>query len=172
MLTTGPPSAATPRPLRIERPRNGRYDVAITNAQSAIPGASGLMNGRPVYTVYVPMATAKDWILQYALRDGGESRPHNGTVVSLDEPAPITAPYAYVLLRPASKFDGAGRYGFVHGSITTSGRFEGLQVVGGGGFDNAAEVLRSLGQWEFIPAAKDGVPVAIEVLVCIPASGN
>jgi hypothetical protein len=173
-----PPTAAAPKQFRIERPKTGRYDVAITIAQSAIPGADGLMIGRPVYTVYIPMATAKDWILQYALRENaGAARPRNGTVISLDDPVPITAPYAFVLLRPITRYNGGGRYGFVHGSITATGKLEGLRIVGeagipGGGFDDAVEFLRSLGQWEFIPAAKDGVPVATEVLLCIPVGGN
>lgn len=144
--------------------------MAITNAESGIPGAVGLMKGRPVYTVYVPMGTIRDWVLQYAAIEhaGAGSRPRNGTVVSLDQPAPLSAPFAFTVQRPELKFKGDGRYAFVHGFINAGGKFESLQVVGTTGFENPENVLGNLIQWEFRPAMKDGVPIAVEVLLCVP----
>ena len=33
---------------------------------------------------------------------------------------------------------------------------------------NMPELLQALASWEFRPATKDGVPIMVEVLLCIP----
>ena len=172
--TAGPPgpsrvAAPMPKPIRMEHPRNGQYDVAVTLSASALPGAAGLLKGRPVYTVYLAVGTSKDWVLQYAPNDGASVGPRNGMVVTLDQPAPMTAPYAFVILRPpVARISGGARYGFVHGLINATGRFENMSAVGPAAFEDSREILQTLKDWEFRPATKDGVPVAVEFLLCIP----
>jgi hypothetical protein len=158
--------------LRTEYPRSGAYDVAIANAESSVPGSAGLLRGRPVYSVYVSTGTGKDWVLQFAaLGTSAAASPDNGTVISLDRisTAPLHAPFAFVILRPPvlHLLDDA-RYGFVRGIINVNGRFEALQISGPYRFEDPVELLRSLGLWEFRPATRDGVPVPVEVLLCIP----
>jgi hypothetical protein len=64
--------------------------------------------------------------------------------------------------------DGA-RYGFIHGFVNASGRFEQLTEASDPVIENLDSVLESLRLWEFRPATKDGVPAVVEVLLCIPS---
>jgi len=157
---------------RTEYPRSGAYDVAIANAESSVPGSSGLLRGRPVYSVYVSTGSGKDWVLQFAALGTSAVSPGHGAVISLDRisTTQLHAPFAFVILRPPvlHLLDDA-RYGFVRGIINVEGRFEALQISGPFRFEDPVELLRSLSMWEFRPATRDGVPVPVEVLLCVPA---
>jgi hypothetical protein len=73
---------------------------------------------------------------------------------------------------PAAKLGQAGLVDadviMVHGFIDESGRFQGLSVAFPPAFPHAQFVLDALRQWQFRPAAQDGQPIKVEVLLIVP----
>jgi hypothetical protein len=174
---TGVPAVVGPRPsssqppgtARIEMPRNGNYEVVVTQNAGVIPGSAEFLRGRPVYSVYLHAGDKKDWILQYCLPASDEAPRKNSVVIRLSDPAQVGGPYAVVMLRPAVTFAAPDiRYAMVHGFINKDGHFEQLSEVGDRALKNMPELLQALAAWEFRPATKDGAPVMVEVLLCIP----
>jgi hypothetical protein len=153
---------------RITRPSDGRYEVAIVQSSAPIPGSAGLLKGRPVYSVYVPVGTSKEWILQYCLPADDTHAAARSQIVQLGNVTPITGPYAFSIIGPLVQFRAGVRYAFIHGYVNVSGRFEQLAEAGDQVIENIDTVLESLAQWEFRPATKDGVPAVVEILLCIP----
>ena len=158
----------TPGPTRLIRPTNGAYEVAIVQSSGVVPGSSGLLKGKPVYSVYIPVGTGKEWILQYCVPPDDTRPAARSQVVQLGSITPITAPYAFSIVGPAIQFRMGARYAFIHGFVNVSGRFEHLAEASDQEIENIGTVLESLGQWEFRPATKDGVPAMVEILLCIP----
>ena len=161
-------TAATAGPTRLIRPPTGTYEVAIVQSSGVVPGSRGLLKGKPVYSVYIPVGTGKEWILQYCLPEEDAHPAARSQVVQLGTITPITAPYAFSIIGPAIQFREGARYAFIHGFVNASGRFEHLEEASDREIENIAAVLESLGQWEFRPATKDGVPAVVEILLCIP----
>ena len=56
----------------------------------------------------------------------------------------------------------------VRGNISDKGHFDQLALVFPQELEKRDLLLRSLGQWEFRPASRDGVPTGVEVLLIIP----
>lgn len=161
-LTTVPP------PVKVEHPIAGHYEVAVVQSSGVVPGSAGLLSGIPVYSVYVSVGTAKEWILQYCL-PSSEPREHRvSQVIQLGSVTPLSAPYAHLILRPAVSFRTAVRYAFIHGLVNAAGRFEQLSEAGEPAIENIGAVLQALQKWEFRPASRDGEPTTVEVLLCIP----
>jgi hypothetical protein len=163
-----PKTAATNGPTRLVRPPTGTYEVAIVQSSGVVPGSHGLLKGKPVYSVYIPVGTGKEWILQYCLPEEEAHPAARSQVVQLGTITPITAPYAFSIIGPAIQFREGARYAFIHGFVNASGKFEHLEEASDREIENIAAVLESLGQWEFRPATKDGVPAVVEILLCIP----
>ena len=83
------------------------------------------------------------------------------------EVAALDAPWPYNIVRPnipAGSVDAI----MVHGFVNQAGRFEALSIAFPSGFAQAPFVLGSLAQWQFRPAAQNGQPVRVEVLLIIP----
>ena len=165
---SGASSTAARVPTRLIRPQTGTYEVAIVQSSGVVPGSSGLLKGKPVYSVYIPVGTGKEWILQYCLPADDAQPAARSQVVQLGNITPITAPYAFSIIGPTIQFRPGARYAFIHGFVNASGRFEHLAEASDQEIENIAAVLESLGQWEFRPATKDGVPAMVEILLCIP----
>ena len=162
-------SISTSTPLRIVRPITGNYEVAVVQSSGAIPGTAGLLKGRPVYSVYLSLGRGREWILQYCLPP--EEKPRQQSqVVQLGNITPLSAPYAYLILKPTIQLRDGVRYGFIHAFVTTAGRFDHIVEVGEPVIDHVEEVIEALAKWEFRPAAKDGAPTMVEVLLCIPSA--
>jgi hypothetical protein len=161
--------ARAPGPTRLIRPQTGTYEVAIVQSSGVVPGSNGMLKGKPVYSVYIPVGAGKEWILQYCLPvDDAAAPAARSQVVQLGNITPITAPYAFSIIGPAIQFRAGARYAFIHGFVNATGRFEHLAEASDQEIENIASVLESLGQWEFRPATKDGVPAMVEILLCIP----
>jgi hypothetical protein len=60
----------------------------------------------------------------------------------------------------------------VHGFVNEAGRFESLAVAFPPEFPQAQYVLSALAQWQFRPAAENGHPARVEVVLIIPEVGN
>lgn len=163
-----PELPAQPQPIHMLHPETGDFDVVVVQSGvgGAIPGSEGVIQGRPVYTVYIAVGAPKEWILQYAV--AGESGGGNAQVVSLESPAPVNAPYPIETLIPTTLQQRRRGFLLIHGTLDREGRWSGLSVVGGDPPDFKEETLPALEQWRFRPATRDGVPVAVEILLAIP----
>jgi hypothetical protein len=145
-------------------PRDGHFGSVIVgdSLQDQYPEIGEIWSGRLTYTAYLHVGLAKSWILQYSLPHA-TAASQAGTVAHLD------APWPYSIVRPnlqAGAIDADAL--MVHGFVNQSGRFETLSVLFPEGFSGAQFVLAALKQWQFRPAAQDGQPAKVEVLLIIP----
>lgn len=182
VLTTAPAGGSTnadtaPVPSGwtvIVRPAGGHFDAVVVQSTSLdqFPEGKDLLTGRPIYTVYIPVGSPKDWALYFCVP--GEKPPPAsvGPVVDLGPPvAPLQAPYPTRLVRPGIGVASYYNYMLVHGYVTAAGRFADLRVVKSIEPDTDAAVIASLAGWEFRAATKDGVAITVEFLLSIPVSG-
>ncbi|HUI44201.1 MAG TPA: energy transducer TonB [Terriglobia bacterium] len=131
----------------------------------------GVLRGRKIYTIYLPMP-GKSWILQFC---AGNSAPLPGAqtrVLQIQmEPllVPPTAIDQFDFHRPPVQIDKPNPMIILHGSILADGSVGKLQILKGFGslIDEAAAA--AFARWKFSPALRGGDPVAVEVLVGIPA---
>ena len=157
-------SGTQPTVTRIVMPKDGRFGVVVVGSSMAeqYPETEGLWGSRMVYTVYLHVGRAKNWILQYSLPAAAD----NGTVARID------APWPYVMERPElAPGDLNGDAIMVRGAVNTSGRFEKLALVFPVDFAQAKFVLGALEQWRFRAAMQNGLLTTVEVLLIIPAEG-
>jgi hypothetical protein len=157
--------------LRQIHPTNGVFDIVVVQNSSseAFPESTGVLSGRPIYTVFLQVGAPKDWILQYCIPKSTDLPMQNGPVVRLGNPAPVKAPYPLVTMRPPLVVRQGGSYLLIHGYVDEAGRFKDLNVVRGAAEPATKIVLTCLAHWEFRPATRDGVPVRVEILLAIPA---
>jgi hypothetical protein len=153
-----------PGTTTITLPKEGQFGVVVMGSTAAAPypESTGTLSGTMVYTVYLRVGQRKNWILQYCLpRNAGPSVRPTGT-----QAPPLEAPWPYHMVRP----DQAGDtdYALVHGMVNTEGRFEKLSITFPEDLESKDLLLRSLKQWAFRPAKRDGVPLTVEVLLIIP----
>lgn len=156
--------------LRIVRPITGNYDVAVVQSGASIPGTAAFLKGRPVYSVYLSLGGGREWILQYCLPPDEKRPAARSQVVTLGNVAPLTAPFAYLILKPTIQLRDGVRYGFIHAFVNASGRFDDVKEVGDPVIENVEAVIEAIEKWEFRPASKDGLPTLVEVLLCIPSA--
>jgi len=145
-------------------PKDGQFGAVVVGAslQEKYPEMSGVWNDRVAYTVYLHVGLARSWILQYSLPAASEAASA-GNVTRLE------APWPYNIVRPNIPPDAINSDALlVHGFVNQAGRFESLAIAFPPGFPEAQFVLDSLKQWQFRPAARDGKPERVEVLLIIP----
>lgn len=155
--------------IRINHPSNGNFDVVILQSVTMddLPDVGGALSGNPVYTVYLSVGDAREWLLEYCIPAGANSR-NTSYQVNIDDPGVVTAPYPLSTLIPGNVSDlPHPEHIVLHGILSTAGT---LREVKATRADNALvrEVLPLLSQWEFRPALRDKVPVEVEVLLIIP----
>jgi len=168
---TGPGNA--PGPGLVVRPATGYFDAVVVQSSPTdqYPESRGLLSGRPIYSVYLPLGTARDWTLFYCV-PGEKPDPGNGAVISLGTAGPqLKAPYPTKLVKPAIALPSWQKYVLVHGVVNKEGRFENLRVVRSIKPETDQALLLSLGNWEFRAATREGAAIAVEFLLSIPARG-
>jgi len=171
--TTESHPAAQPAPaqavVRIEHPPGAVADVVVVQPapMDGTIETSGALSGRPVYSVFLHVGAARQWILQYCVPGEDQSTVVTGGVVRLGSPAPLSAPYPKVTYLPALR-PKPGTYLLVHGYINPAGRFEALRPLRAADRDEVAAIIPVLERWEFRPAMREGQPVRIEILLAIP----
>jgi hypothetical protein len=148
---------------KIALPKDGQFGSVVVGAalEDQFPELNHVWAGRLAYTVYLHVGLARSWILQYSLplTDNAQT----GTVARLD------APWPFNIVRPNLDFDDDEAEAImVHGYVNQAGHFEGLHVVFPPQFSQTQFVLASLQQWQFRPAARNGQPTRVEVLIIIP----
>jgi hypothetical protein len=150
--------------VRITLPRNGQFGVVVVGStmEEQYPETSGIWSGRMAYSVYLHVGMAKNWILQYSL-------PRAADAAAAGYLTRVDAPWPYYIVRPDLA---AGQVNadalMIHGFVNEAGRFEGLTVAFPPEFAQARLVLDDLEQWQFRPAAQNGKPAKVEVLLIVP----
>jgi hypothetical protein len=170
-----PRAAATASVLAIEStrkdfPTDGVFDVVVQSAgPESLQESTGVLSGKPVYSVYLQVGGRRDWILQYCVPASDAAAPvTSGPVVRLGGPGRLTAPYPLVTYRPPIAHYGS-KYLMLHGFVNADGRFQDLHAIGAHDPADAALAISVLSRWEFRPAAQDGKRVRVETLLAIPA---
>lgn len=160
----------------ITRPANGSFDLVVTQTSTLdqFPEGKGFLTGRPIYSVYITVGTKRDWTLFFCVPGShpgsAHSDPHVVNLASTDPP-PVRAPFPTRMVRPHADVPSFFKYILVHGYVTAAGRFDKLQIVKSS-IDAADQaVLAALQGWQFRSATRDGVPIAVEVLLSIPVLG-
>lgn len=139
-------AASRPAAARIELPADGRPRVSVL-------GESPYMPGFVVATIYLKIGVPRDWILEYWIPGGATA---------------LTAPWPYVMLRPPVRIPALAETVLVRGHLTAEGLLEQLCPADNGAIPDQAELFDALSQWKFRPAARNGNPVAVEILLVIP----
>ena len=164
---------SSPGALTINRPPAGTFDAVVVQSSPVdqYPESRGLLSGRPIYSVYVSMGTARDWTLFFCV-PGEKPQSGNGPVVVLGPMgAPVKAPFPLKTLKPTIKLPSYEKYVLVHGLVNKDGKFEGLKLVRPVRPETDQALLAALASWEFRAATRDGVAIAVEFLLSIPATG-
>jgi hypothetical protein len=170
----GPSAAITAAPrIRIANPPNGAFDVVVTQSATppALQGLGVSLAGSPVFTVYLKVGDDREWLLQYCLPVA--SKPvTNPYEIFVGAPAAIVPPYPLSTVIPKSILGrrSASSVAF-HGRLTASGAFLNLELTP----QKSAlglQILPMLDDWRFRPAAVDGRPSEIEILLVVPGQIN
>jgi transposase-like protein len=134
--------------------------------------AYGALRGGKIYTVYLGMS-GRPWILQYCEVPNPTSPPPSQSRVIQIEP-PLVPP------EPKEKFDfhrllvpidKKNALIVLRGIIREDGSVDHLSVFQGIDSEMDRTALVAFGKWKFTPASRGGKPVAIEILIGIPANG-
>jgi hypothetical protein len=157
-------------PIRTIHPNNAVFDIVVQSSSSgALPDTTGLLSGKPVYTVYLQVGTQKDWVLQYCRPAAAQRALQTaGNVVQLGSPPPIKAPYPLVTVVPPFPLQPVADYLLVHGFLERGGRFKALRLIRESSRELRERLFPFLEQWEFRPGTRDGLPVLLEILLMIP----
>lgn len=153
---------------RIVLPKDGQFGAVIVGSslEEVYPEAAELWGGRLAYTVYLHVGLAKGWILQYTLPPAVEAAAGGNA-------GRLAAPWPFTIVRPNLALSDINADALmVHGIIDTAGRFESLAVAFPPRYQQADFVIGSLRQWEFRPATQGGKPIAVEILLIIPAEND
>lgn len=156
-------------------PPKNRFAMVVTAGPVGGGGLHiyGVLTGGKVYTVFLPMPE-KNWILQYCATNGADSQAKGQT-------SSVTVALSFGLIppdvekrfdfhRPPLPPDQKKRMIVLQGIIDKNGSVENLKVYQG--VQNIADqaALAAFNRWKFKPALKNGKPIAVEILVGIPAS--
>jgi hypothetical protein len=149
-------------------PKDGQFGAVVvgTTMQEEYPEITSMWGGQLAYTVYLHVGLEKSWILQYSI-------PRAADVEAGGNTPRLEAPWPYNIVRPnlASGAINADAL-MVHGFVNEAGRFESLAVAFPPDFPQAQYVLSALSQWQFRPAAENGRPAKVEVVLIIPEESN
>ncbi|MCU1328370.1 MAG: hypothetical protein JWN34_3740 [Bryobacterales bacterium] len=145
---TGPnvPNAADAQLIRIELPPESK-------PRSAILGESPQMAGRIVSTVYLKSGLRKNWMLEYWSQESS---------VGLEPPWP------YTMLLPNLTFPADSDALLVRGRLNAEGRLEQLAMLAPTHSKQMDSLFHVLEQWHFRAASKNGIALAVEILLVIP----
>lgn len=148
----------------ISLPKDGHFGAVVVGSslEDRFPELEGLWSRRLVYTVYLHVGLAQNWILQYSL-------PREAEATAAGNVAHLEAPWPYSIVRPDLAYESldAGAL-IVNGFINQDGRFEALRTILPVSFPQFGFVLHCLEQWQFRPGTQNGHPTRLEVMLIIP----
>jgi hypothetical protein len=157
------PGAAT-----INRPPSGSFDAVVVQSSPVdqYPESRGLLSGRPIYSVYISLGTARDWTLFFCV-PGEKPQSGSGPVVVLGPMgAPVKAPYPTKLLKPAIKLPSYEKYVLVHGLVNKDGKLR--ACAGAPTAGNGSGAAGGAGELGIRAATRDGVAIAVKFPLSIP----
>lgn len=163
---------APPPPIRRSNPGDGRFDIVILQSAPSenFAEAGAVLAGRPVYSVYLHVGTARAWVLQFCLIPVVKRPTAETAVVVLGKAERVEAPYPLSTVVPAGEPVPSARHTLFHGYLGANGRFRGLRPVSEQDL-RAHNLLPYLQEWEFRPAVRESEPVDVEILLAIPPNG-
>lgn len=162
--TGGAGQGSEPAFTRLNLPPNGQFGVVVVGSSMTdqFPETATLWGARVIYSVYLRVGLAHNWILQYSL-------PANEDAASGSTTTKVDAPWPFYIVRPDATPQNVNADAMmIHGYVNTAGKFEGLTVAVPPGFKRAQTLLAALDQWKFRPAKHNGVACRVEVLLIIP----
>jgi hypothetical protein len=168
------PAVASPQPespveiIRKEHPPAGSYDVVVVQSGSspALPRDAGVLKSKPVYTVYLDVGLPKTCTLQFCVTPTEAPPVPASPIINLLETTAIEAPYPSLTLVPRPVQSWRDPI-FIHGFLTSAGRFRNLSFLGTPGSEEAY-LLILLQDWEFRPARLGAERIEVEFVLTIP----
>jgi len=154
------------------RPRLGGLTVTTGPIGGGGLRVYGVLRGGKVYTIYLSMP-GRNWVLQYVQNTGSSDRrtqESRAAVAHLEKGLmPPDAEKQFDFHRPPVPRDKEDEFIVLRGMIREDGSVSDLRVHQGIQplADQAA--LAAFSRWKFRPALRDGKPVAVEILVGVPA---
>ena len=133
----------------------------------------GVLRGGKVYTTYLSMPE-RNWVLEYSLKISDAAAGTRSGTIQLSMENGLAPPFPkqkFDFYRPASVPQRSTRKIVLHGVIREDGSVEDLKVLEGVQADADELARMAFSQWKFRPASRGNQPVAVEILVGIPASG-
>jgi hypothetical protein len=148
----------------ITLPKSGQFGVVVlgSSLDEQYPELLQIWGDRIAYTVYLQIGQSRNWTLQYSLPRGAETAMEASVT-------PLEALWPYEIVRPhviPALLDADAMV--LHGLVNRAGRFESLAIVYLARPPQGTLVLNSLAQWQFRPAAQNGIATAVEVVLVIP----
>jgi hypothetical protein len=140
---------------RLELPPGGKFPASVLgpSISEQYPDIATGLSGKIVSTVYLKVGVGKSWTLE-CWASGA---------------APLDPPWAYEIYRPDNlQLPPETEAILIGGTINSSGQFENLQLLLPPEWPRKDTLLQALQQWKFRPAARDGEPIAVKVLLVIP----
>lgn len=149
---------------------------ALTVSTGPIGGGGlrvyNVLRGGKVYTLFLPMP-GKSWVLQYCQVEAGMPAPsaqRRGMVAALQHGlVPPTAEEQFDFHRPPVAPVKRGEFILLRGRLGKDGAVLDLHLYRGIGTMADQLALAAFRRWKFQPALRTKEPVAIEILVGIPA---
>lgn len=158
------------RPL----PRHRYGIILVSDASARLPEARDVLKGNPIYTVYITVpGSRRKWVLQFCLsEEDAKQYSFDGQVVQVLPGGSVRPPYAEK--KEQLDLSGVARQGFgidkvvVYTKVDKEGHMADSRVIRGGDPELNRSVLANLQQWDFLPAFRNGQPVAVEAVLGIP----
>jgi hypothetical protein len=156
---------------QLQYPSGGAFDVVVVESSpgDTIPEAARLLTGRPVRTVFLPLGTGQEWVLQFCVPGAGSSSGNSGRVVTLGREPTLESPFIMRALLPPPKAARSAHPALFHGALDRNGRLVRLRPVTDTLHQPLDELLPYLEKWQFRPAKVDGVAAEVEVLLSVPS---
>ena len=153
------------------KPRVSGFVVSSGPAGGGGLRVFNVLHGEKIYTIYLPMP-GKSWILQYCAHEDSPKPAETSRTVQVHMLPPLTPPDAigqFDFHRPPSKSEPGNDMIILHGLIHEDGSVSNLEILKGSDqlLDDAA--MAAFARWKFRPALRSGTPVAVDILVGIPA---
>ncbi len=134
--------------------------------------AYGALHGSKIYTIFLPMP-GKSWTLQYCVRQSASSEPapeRSRSIVRLSQGVvPPEAEERFDFKRLPVTEDKADKLILLRGVIRDDGSVDELKIYQGVQREMDEAALAAFGRWKFKPALREAKPIAVEILVGIPA---
>ena len=136
--------------------------VPLRPSSRTIPRAvDARFQGRNVYTMVIPIenlpAYAGDWIIWFA-----EKEPKTAETPLMRAPLPLRK---FESVDQVAVGNPAGERVQVMGVLQKDGKLDGLTAVAKAGAVVEEAAIRDVTSWEFRPATRNGMPVAVEVVI-------